>query len=345
IPAGNGFQARTIGHLELAAGKEKTVEWRVLPDDKTASFLHIWLPEGCAGSAQQLAVALIPPRDAPDETVYSSIGHYLDWERDGIPFARIYHHQADPRDPAIDNDGKSRKREHILLALRPTETDCNEPHLSPAGLWLIRIKNCGTSTLDVDLMVQRDDTIGHRRRSGRQSYLESHCYQRYDPVSGRFIVKDDPKCPPIRREGSLNAYAASCDPIVVGGYRWTDGTAADYTASGPLAAGRHGPDLAAISETSPSHRGMLAAGTYAHAVKAQRGTSVAAPAFVRALAGEIASGGNLESLMDELRDREKKPIQGPHEPYEKLADGDRKRLGAGRLKPASAPPNRRRIDT
>lgn len=57
-----------------------------------------------------------------------------------------------------------------------------------------------------------------------------------------------------------------------------------------------GPDLAAVSDASPSLPGILATGTYSGSMVRLNGTSVAAPQAVRALADEIAAGGSVETL-------------------------------------------------
>src|SRR5205814_10258682 len=117
--------------------------------------------------------------------------------------------------------------------------------------------------------------------------------------------------------------------LLVGGYRRSDGKPAAYSSSGakrmirrekgPKREQMPGPDLAAVSEESPSLPGILGTGTYSGSVVALNGTSVAAPLAVRALADAIAAGGSVE-----------KSQSGPHGRY-KPEDKPPLRLGAGRL--------------
>jgi hypothetical protein len=63
LPAGNSFLQRTHAQRSFqATGETKTLNWRVLPDDRTDSFAEIWLPQPAAsGPASRLTVTLTTP--------------------------------------------------------------------------------------------------------------------------------------------------------------------------------------------------------------------------------------------------------------------------------------------
>ncbi len=355
LPAGNSLQSRTQARLTLSnQGQTSEIDWCVLPDDRTASFVHIWLPPDTP-DAEEVRVAIAPPNGGPALEAFSRRDHVLDWVKDGSLLARIYHQRV---------TGFNGPREWIVIAVRPSESDDNREDFVPSGLWRIRVENRSVKPgTGVDLMIQRDDSIRDHRQRGRQSYFEHPDYVRYDPVTGRPAEADNEKSP-VKREGTLSAYASlckthpkggngphcaddlgDCDPIVVGGYVSTTGKALDYSSSGPVVSGRQGPSSAAASETSRALPGTLAAGTYNNSVIIQRGTSVAAPALLRALATAISKGRSLEDLMDEVRKDESNGIGGPHGRYEKLRPGDDKRMGIGRLAAAVPSSNRRRLSS
>ena len=48
LPSGNSYLARIHAQLSFAAGPPtRNLQWRVQPDDRTPSFLEIWLPSPC----------------------------------------------------------------------------------------------------------------------------------------------------------------------------------------------------------------------------------------------------------------------------------------------------------
>jgi hypothetical protein len=68
LAAGNGYQSRTHANIPLSAAKnppapwrrEGALDWQVLPDDRTQSFLELWLPPG----AQEVQIEITPPGHA-----------------------------------------------------------------------------------------------------------------------------------------------------------------------------------------------------------------------------------------------------------------------------------------
>jgi hypothetical protein len=332
LAAGNGFQARAVARIRAPARRSKEVlSWRVPPDDRTSSFVHIWLPKG--GRGPQVQVRLLPPRGTlATSPLRSRLGPVpSDWKVGGSVLARAYH-QFD------------RNRERITLVIRPTAADARAEPVCPAGDWQIEITNLKLKPgQPIDVRVQRDDPLVIGRPGGRQAYFEHPGYERFEPGTGRLRndARHDPG--PVIRSRTLSAYTTNSSSVVVAGYRRSDGQPAIYSSAGPTTSGRRGPDLAAPCEESPSHRGVLAAGTYSGSVATLNGTSVAAPQVTRLLADEFAARRGLSDLLRRVGDGEKKGLSGPHGRYLSVQKR-RSRFGAGRLMRENIPPNRRRIE-
>lgn len=338
LPSGNGFHSRSVGRVAARELEpERAMAWRVLPDDRTASFVDIWTQETEAGSPQpqQIAVSLEPPRGGPSTRIKTEPGHILEWVVDGVVLARLYHR-------VVAREG-GKIRENVLIAIRPTEREGHDEPLCPSGDWAIRMEALDLpADSEIELRVQRDDPRTGQSPKGRQSYFSDPAYLRFDPVTGRLPEDGNGDGEWVSRRGTFNAYGnRKNDPniqpppvIVVGGYTHSDGKPARYTGAGPTVT-REGPGLSAVTEESPSHVGVIASGTYTGSVYAQNGTSVAVPAVVRALADAIVDPINRPYPPPE-------PTEGPHGTY---PIPDESRLGARRLPKGETPKSRERIFT
>lgn len=284
LPAGNSRLSRCHACFSLDPGGCERLGWRVLPDDRTESQVEIWLPPGAPG----LELRIIAPGGQPTNPFGWGSGQTL--YVDGNPVARASYY-------APGSMG-SRAMVHIILA--PTADPAGKLALAPAGLWTIELHHTRGSVQvrDIHAWIQRDDTAPGYPRSGRQSYFDDARYARFDD-GGRAIEKDDhplTQDSTVKRQGTLNAIATGQEPVVVGGFRRSDGAVAAYSASGPLVgAGRglpnaSGPDALLPSEEAPAIVGLLAAGTRSASVVALQGTSAAAPLATRWLASEAAAG-------------------------------------------------------
>jgi hypothetical protein len=337
MSAGNSLQFRDTARARIE--KERvSVPWRVLPDDKTSSFVQIWLPRSDT-KTQQVRVALRPPGEDKAEK-FSKLDKTLDWTVGDAVRARLYH-QSWPRP-----DGK--RRECITIAIRATADDGAPEPVVPAGLWHIDIEPATLpAPLDIDLHVNRDDVGIFGRGKGRQSYFDDRDYPRVDlvrdyqrgkPVGTRRAADSEQPRPDahplVRPQGTLNAYGFGEGTLLVAGYRASDNTPAAYSASGAAYMPRRskgpggrplvGPDLAAVSDASPSLPGIPGSGTYSGSTVRLNGTSVAAPQAVRQLADEIAAGGSLKTLKQRIGQPKGFP-QGPPSADHPL------RFGAGLL--------------
>ncbi|WP_162915124.1 S8 family serine peptidase [Desertibaculum subflavum] len=330
LSAGNNLQARAAARHK--AGDKCPIRWRVQPDDRTPSYVQIWLPLVDAGAPQQVAVRLCPPRGGPATAAPSEREKVVQWQVDSKVLASIYHQ--------IHRRPGNKMRECITIAIRATADDGDPVPVVPAGTWMIHIDNLHLDAdAMIDLRVHRDDPGLFVRRKARQSRFEHPDYVEFDPVSGRPHNDETREVSPVRRQRTLSAYAGGTDTIVVGGYRRSDGEPAIYSSSGPTDGGRVGPDLAAVSEESAAFRGLIGAGTQSGSVALLNGTSVAAPQVTRRLADLLAAGDGVAELIAEVEGFEKAP-HGPHGSYKAARP---LRAGRGRL-PRQSPRFRIRID-
>lgn len=145
----------------------------------------------------------------------------------------------------------------------------------------------------------------------------------------------------MRRRGTVNAYATGQHSIVVAGYRASDGAPAIYSGAGRAHPGARLPDLAAISEESPAHRGVLAAGTYSGSCRMMNGTSVAAPQLTRKLADTVAAAAGVDAIDAGQATRAllRSPAVAACPPAEE------ERCGRGKLLRGLVPAHRRRIES
>lgn len=282
LPAGNNFQSRCHARLSIAAGRQKEIAWRVLPDDWTESHVEIWLPLGTDTS--KVTINVTAPDGTPSGAFVAGVTQdlYSGTEKVG---------QAEYRPP-----GDAGNRALVRLSLGPTGAPDGSVSLAPAGLWRITIDNANGSTQlrHIEAWIQRDDAAPGYGRRGRQSYFDDPAYQRYNS-RGRPIEYDRPASY-VKRKGSLNAIATGKKTIVIGGFRRSDYEPAPYTAAGPLkypgysgrdAPNPDGPEALLPSEDAPSLRGVLGAGTRSNSCTAMTGTSVSAPYAARFLLEEV----------------------------------------------------------
>ncbi len=281
LPAGNSHLSRCHARLSVPAGGTEELRWRVLPDDWTESSVDIWLP--ASAELGKLSILVTAP-DGDTGTGPFAANGACEFAAGSVLFGRATFFAA----------GSPTLRARITLWLAPTASPQGNLQTAPAGVWVISIENRHHSAAvnDIHAWVQRDDTAPGYPRRGRQSYFDHPSYRRFDD-GGRAIETDD-AASPVERDGSFNAIATGTEPIVVGGYRRSDGAAAAYSAGGPLlpptrgAPNPHGPEAMLPSEESPSQRGVLAAGTRSNSCVALSGTSAAVPQAVVGLAEWMA---------------------------------------------------------
>lgn len=156
---------------------------------------------------------------------------------------------------------------------------------------------------------------------------------------GAFDDTDTNPLSPIKRDGSYNGIANGQHNISVGGYvarsarNASAETPARYSSavsnSKSAASARLGPDLSSVSDDSLVHYGVLASGTRSGSCSPLDGTSVATPIAAKKVAD------------DKLFTRTQ--VQTASTPH---VSGmlSKRRVGEGKLPPATPKPHRRRFD-
>jgi hypothetical protein len=305
LPAGNGRLERCHARIAFAAaGASKTLQWRLLPDDRTTSHLEIWLPRG-APTPGRVALGVRPPGGQgfersmrEGEHAYRVWGEWIEesggaQRLEGRCYVRYCHVPA-PTDRGM-----------FLVTINPTAPEENPtsalptPAAAPQGVWTIELQNLGLDpSQEVHAWIQRDDASFGRSSYGRQSYFEDEHYVRYGADGN--VPEHDDEASQVKRAGTLNGITGASEVILVGGFRRQDRRPADFSGEGwsrapeisddDAVASKLQPDASTPSDDSLVHRGILAAGTRSGSVVALSGTSVAAPQVTRIVADRLAKG-------------------------------------------------------
>ena len=279
VPAGNSYQSRTHANAALAAGEQKSLTWCVQADDRTQSFLELWLA-GPVAALMRASVRVTPPGCAALPWV--AIGESGMWTDGGAkPLCALIF----PDKVATGTTGTS-----ALLALAPSASFARDIATAPCGDWTVDIRNDGTEALVFDAYIERDDVpIGTTGRGGRQSYFTDALYDT-SGNPGSFV--DDPDNPtPIRRSGNFNSISTGARTLATGGTRVSDDSWAVYSPRNPdpdhARPERPGvvkiPRHQAFSDQNPASLGLPAAGTTSGSVVRLIGTSSATPQIARAV--------------------------------------------------------------
>jgi hypothetical protein len=325
LPAGNSHLVRFHAPVSFKSKTQAVpLHWRVLPDDRTPSFLEIWLPWRAGGlGPSRMSVTVTPPGGSESPPLGESPGTLVVLQSNGKRLCEVeYAHSPLPTDRGM-----------FLVTLQPTADLDPTAAIAPAGVWTVTLKNKSLGRRDVvDARIQRDETLyGHPRR-GRQSYFDEACYGRYDHA-GRAREDDDPACL-VRRMGTLNSIATGRAPIVTGGFQRRERKPAPYSAAGPITPQlgappphRAGPDAMTVSDDSRVHSGVLAAGSRSGSVVAMNGTSVAAPQLARWIADERSQGRSGDRTAVAARAAADEAGSPPQPPKPRAERG-----GAGRIR-------------
>lgn len=294
VPAGNHYQARGHANKKTDQGDALVLNWRVLPEGHTPSFLELWFDRGLEGLEVEVSkqgVTLLK-RDLAGVTTWTNAS--------GQVAATLV---------LLDRPNLSRRGSMALLALEPTAGD-DPSVLAPSGKWTVTVTNQATTPLEVCAYIERNDVAMGLFTGAKQSYFEDEAYNRGEPIDDpavqratRTNVKHNDS--PVRRTGNFNRLSTGSDAqhvISVGGSlremrkpavvvaspyspRWGD-------ANDPRVNGRQkAPDTMQPSDDSLALWGLRAAGSRSGAVVRLVGTSSAVPLAVR----ELASGRTLPS--------------------------------------------------
>lgn len=283
IPAGNGYQDRTHANQTLLpGGAPAELHWHVQPEDRTQSFLELWLgdPDLPEEALQDVSIEVTLPGGQVLGPMH--VGQAGCWPSSSAPLLALVF----PRKTALGRNGTC-----ALLALCPTASHDPSDRLVPAGVWRVKVSNRGYHPVVLDAYVERDDVALGTHTGARQSSMLDKGYD----ISGNidsFI--DDPDNPtPIRRSGVFNSIGTGQQTVSVGGVRFASSAfdpAARYSPRLPdpdatRLPQRYGvkkvPVQLAVSDESTALWGVLGAGSRSGGVVRLFGTSCASPQTAR----------------------------------------------------------------
>lgn len=321
LPAGNSHLSRGHARVSLKPngeeGSSHILKWKVLPDDRTFSFLEIWLPRSeSAPSEAEVTFELIPPGREQGGTLSDSDPAsgkkwvYGDANEDTV--AKIYSEFVLERSKVTSVDAPEEEptqqpvksgRGRFCAFLLPTSYQERGLPVAPAGVWSIKLENQSSESKELHAWIQWDDRPLSYPIYGRQSYFLDAEYEKYDRISGRLTELDNAEST-TKRAGTINAIGTGETTVVVGGYLNKELKPARYSAAGEIRALEQdgaktdipGPSASAVSDDSEVLDGILAAGSRSGSTVAMNGTSVAAPQVTRWLADELATQPNPEKL-------------------------------------------------
>ncbi len=311
LPSGNLFSSRlhsviTDRHFEKRK-KITHLNWVIQPDDRTSSFLEIWLPESLKKN-DQIEIAVGPPNGAStgfygENTSGSSYSNPLDIKHDGNIVGTI--------SEEVYRGGRTR----FLIAIAPTDaTPAAKLPSAPSGVWKVSVKKKNahyslrrpSDLTGIEAWIHRDESYGQGNTGAKQSYFldrKNVLYWGDGAPSRKDRVASGVK---TRRFGTLNGLATGKHTIVVGGYDDSSKKAARYSSAGALRntgdpVNRVVPndaqvDISAMTERGQWSPGIVGAGTRSGITVALRGTSSAAPQISRAL-GELFYNTSVSQLM------------------------------------------------
>lgn len=307
MPSGNNFSNDMHGQITDAnmVGGSYDFGWQVLPDDRTSSYLELWLPEDLdpagysahvtppAGSA--LAMGGQIDISADPDLEHGDPRRFTELEMDGQNIGQL----------SVDQHRGNRWR--VMLALIPTVYMSGQNRRAPAGMWKVEVRQNAGQALrpdqQINVWVQRDDDPASLRTGGKQSRLvdlapdttPKHPLKHYTHGLGF-----------VRGFGCMNGVGSAPSVTRVAGYVHGTGRPCLYSGSSGLTLNADGTTIPWGADTTISAVGdqsMALGGTRSIGVRSGSGTrlsgtSGAAPAVSRLMAINAAAGRDLTSGLD-----------------------------------------------
>lgn len=311
LPSGNSRQSNTAVSLKLQPGQVHEETWMILPDDRTPSFLEIWVEggntkrvDGEKNKIVQVELNVAPPSVYPSLTVdFSSKAmakpRFLTGRKD--PLVAVYADKCGLYGPD-SNAGQS-----FFVAVAPTKRFEGKQRVAPHGRWMITLKNCDTTPINLSIIAQRDDTPLGFPLNGRQSFFEIDPWEQREEqsasetFSGRIsdlpieTTLAGPMAPRVVNAANGNAIASSPQVLSVGALvnifggddapfdeQWVPSI---YSSDTMRSVGDPAPDRMTQVDRGYLSWGKLGHGTLSGSKLHLSGTSIAAPQ----IAGEIAA--------------------------------------------------------
>ncbi len=307
VSAGNENILRLHAQNDGSAGLDLPV--RVQPEDSTASFLEIWLPQ----SATSADILLTLPDGSIKTVGFSALNsakpvdtdaHILLDDATNTTLCRVTLDAPIRRPGDCDDDLFWR----VLIAIAPTAG----PHLAfaQAGLWQVSVQLVN-AVGNMHGWILRDQAVSGFSSAGRQAYFDDDVRANQAYVASAFdsfgdIAVDDPaaRSSVIARNGAISGLATNgllrrkngkkkhgdgpdMDAISVGAMRWDMPHAALYSAADIVGNGQ-APHVMMVAETSRMLPNIRATGLVSGTSSALNGTSAAAPIVSRIMAAHLS---------------------------------------------------------
>lgn len=311
MPIGNNFQSRMHGRFSEQDfdGDKLSVQWHLQPDDRTSSYLEIWLPKSLDPAGYK--VTLTAP-DRPGSPAPTSIDVSPDMELsgqdDGDPrrFEEIELNGDVIGQMSADKHRGSRWR--IMIALIPTIYRRDVARKAPSGTWTVEVSRSTKSEKldegeDIMMWLQRDDDPSDLKTHGRQSYLITpKSPQASQPAPPKSPVRRYPaNVPNVSGFGATNAVGTSPSTTRVSGYVLQSGRPSDYSGAGGVKELQDGsyvswgpqPEVSAVTDFSRIKPGIWSIGTTSGTRSKLIGTSAAAPTVARLMVRNAAANRSL----------------------------------------------------
>ena len=317
MPTGNNFDKRMHASFTNSDMPEENLKfgWNLLPDDKTSSYLEMWLPKGFEPDGWKVSVT--PPAGAALDAaaVIDVTADPTQLGGDPRRFTELEVGGANIGQLSADKHRSSRWR--VMVALVPTVPITPERRRAAVGLWTITVYTGGNALPDgqaLNIWVQRDDDPTQLGTGGQQSYLVD--LNPPPPARGVFYDPDAP-LGPVRGYGCLNGIGTSPSTLRVAGYDQTTGRPAAYSGSsaisimpdGTVTLGPETPFMSAVSDQGAFRPGLPSIGVLSGSGARIVGTSAAAASASRLLVTNIAYGRDVLDGITALPDIPVPPSQ------------------------------------
>ena len=302
MPSGNTFSDQLHARLEeehfSPSGKSLTtakLNWQIQPDDRTSSFLEIWLPDSI--NANQLTIDLhhetcgkINLSQLPDDVMpQGACGVFKQWQlrtSAGEEFGQM----------TFDHFRNGQIR--VVIAVAPTVCRVGLSHpRTPAGSMTISINKTAklASGESINCYIQRDESFGQGNTGANQSYFWDRGMRPFNDL-GRLQELDVPG-ETVRRFGTINGMATASTTLVVGGLQNRGQFATEYCSAprvekqGRSASKAVGKPISASATTDRGQWlvGLRSSGTRPGISVSLRGTSSASPQIARVMAEQMAN--------------------------------------------------------
>ena len=295
MPTGNNFANDMHARFACDDSIDSAFQfgWQIKPDDRTSSYLEIWLPPD--RDPNGWTVTVTPPLGS-DPGLETSIPVSADpLLKDGDPRRFIELEQDGKNIGQLSADKHLNNRWRVMLAMIPTAGNLGEGRRTPVGLWTIHI-DTGTAPLcqgeHIDIWVQRDDDPTQLGTGGKQSYL----VDLNRPAPQRPF--EPPALTPVRGYGCLNGIGTAPSVFRVAGYMQSTLKPSDYSGAASIMVDTSGipqvdankPAATATADQGWFRPGLPSIGVMSGSGARIIGTSAAAATATRLIALNFIAG-------------------------------------------------------